>query len=143
MAKAAGVALAGGDLVLPVPPDPGRRRRPDPTRLLARQVARALGLPCRPRALKKVRASPPQTELPYRERRRALRGAFRARRPQLLTGRDILLVDDVATTLATVESAARALLAAGAGSVIALTFARTPLDRASSRPSGRRGSVGG
>jgi predicted amidophosphoribosyltransferase len=61
------------------------------------------------------------------ERRLGLAGAFRARRPERLRERRVLLVDDVATTLATVEAAARALAEGGAAGILVLTLARTPL----------------
>lgn len=52
-----------------------------------------------------------------RERRANMQGAFRVVDPERARGRAVLLVDDVATTMATLESAAAALLAAGAASV--------------------------
>jgi predicted amidophosphoribosyltransferase len=116
------------DLVAPVPRDPRRWKRHEPTALLARAVGRALRLPVRVRALRKVRSTPRQTHRPRLERRLGLRGAFRVGRPERLRGLRVLLVDDVATTLATVEEGARALREAGAARVTALTFGRTPLD---------------
>ena len=71
------------------------------------------------------RATQPQTSL-ARERRLAnLEHGFRCRRPP--EGRRLLLVDDVVTTGATLEAAARCLARAGAGPVTALAAARTPL----------------
>ena len=60
------------------------------------------------------------------ERRRNIRGAFRVAAQGAIENRRLLLVDDVFTTGATVEEAARALRAAGAASVDVLTLARTP-----------------
>jgi predicted amidophosphoribosyltransferase len=115
-----------GDLVVPVPPDPlrwtVRRRAP---RRLARAVARALGLPVAPRALRKCRPTPAQTAAAGAARRSALAGAFAAR-PALVGGRSVLLVDDVATTGATLREAARALVEAGAERVAGLVLARRP-----------------
>ncbi len=116
----------GGDLVVPVPPDPlrwtVRRRAP---RRLARAVARALGLPVAPRALRKRRPTPAQTAAAGAARRSALAGAFAAR-PALVAGRSVLLVDDVATTGATLREAARALAEAGAERIAGLVLARRP-----------------
>ena len=53
-------------------------------------------------------------------------GAFSVGRPELVRGRKILLVDDVATTLATLEELASELKKAGAKSVAAYTLAREP-----------------
>jgi predicted amidophosphoribosyltransferase len=57
-------------------------------------------------------------------RRESVQGAFAARRPRLVKGERILLVDDVFTTGATVSACASALKAAGAQEVFALTVAR-------------------
>ncbi len=53
-------------------------------------------------------------------------GAFKAVKPELVNGRRLLLIDDVATTLATLEALAAELKAAGAKSVTAYTLAREP-----------------
>ena len=75
------------------------------------------------RLLVRTRDSAPASTLHADERRRALQGSFSARRA--LTGATVLLVDDVMTTGATLESAGRALLGAGARSVINCVVART------------------
>jgi ComF family protein len=59
-----------------------------------------------------------------RARRESVENAFDIRRPRLVENENILLVDDVFTTGATVSSCARALKNAGAGEVFALTIAR-------------------
>ena len=102
-------------------------------------LAAALALPCR-RALYRRRATPPQAGLPRAARLANLRQAFRAATPGAIAGRRLLLVDDVATTGATLEAAARALLDAGASRVEAVVAARTP-ETASPELRGRDGSV--
>ena len=110
---------------VPVPFWRGRRRGFNQAELLARPVARALGIPVR-RGLLRRRARPPQTLVSPSARRRNVRGAFRAGRlPGELAGRPLLLVDDVFTTGSTVEAAARALVRAGSGPVDILTVARS------------------
>ncbi len=114
------------ELVVALPPDPlrwGPRRRV--SRRLARMVSRSLGLPSRPRALRKRRSTRSQTRRTREERSLALQGVFTAD-AQALHGRRVLLVDDVATTLATLSDASRALREAGAREIIALVLARTP-----------------
>ena len=77
------------------------------------------------RALLRTRRTPPQTGLSRRERRRNIRGAFSVDEKAGLERQRLVLLDDVFTTGATVEEAARVLLAAGAASVDVLTFTRT------------------
>ncbi len=125
---------ASVDLVLPVPLHPRRMRRRgfNQADLLLRawqeSTAGEAELPKPERCgqvLVRTRATPPQTGLNRRERRRNIRGAFRVVARKRIREKRLLLVDDVFTTGATVEEAARVLVAAGARSVDVLTFART------------------
>jgi predicted amidophosphoribosyltransferase len=114
-------ALDGVDVVTWAPTTVARRRGRgfDHAELLARQVARRLGLPVR--SLLRRDPGPPQTGLAAADRRRGPGFTSRRRAPAR-----VLLVDDVATTGATLAAAAGILRRAGAVSVIALTAARTP-----------------
>lgn len=111
-------------------PSPLRRRLSRgfaPAEILARETARRLGVPCR-RALALRRTPSPQKGLTAAQRKRNLRGVFRAIPKKLDAG--MLLVDDVMTTGATLREGARVLAAAGV-KVRAATFAMTlrrPLD---------------
>jgi len=74
--------------------------------------------------LMRLRATESQAGLSPRERRINLRGAFTVSDPAAVMGKHILLVDDILTTGATVRSAAKELVRAGAASVYVATLAR-------------------
>jgi ComF family protein len=112
------------DALVPVPLAPGRERERgfNQSALLAERVGRALGRPVRTGWLGRARPTRPQSELAADERRRNVRGAFRA--APAVGGRHVVVIDDVLTTGATVTECARALRAAGARIVGVLTVAR-------------------
>ena len=112
-------------IVVPVPLGKNRQqeRGYNQAALLARPVSLALGLPYKPQVLQRKRETRTQVGLTRDERRQNMRGAFTARR-QSVEGRHVLLVDDVMTTGATLNSAAIALKEAGAANIWAITFAR-------------------
>ncbi len=87
----------------------------DQSRLLARVVAKQLGLPAKP-LLRRSRHTRSQTKMSgYAARQENVRGVFAAR--NVTTGSRVLLIDDIHTTGATARAARDALLAAGAGAV--------------------------
>jgi len=100
------------DVVVPMPLHPERLRQRgwNPSALLAREVARALGVRMRARWLTRVRATAPQAGLSADARAHNVAGAFKAAR--VPTG-CVLLIDDVRTTGATLLEAARSLEAVG------------------------------
>jgi predicted amidophosphoribosyltransferase len=109
------------EVVTWAPTTPSRRRARgfDPAEILARAIARRLSLPTARLLVR--RPGPPQTGRPRAERRVGPQMVARAPAPSR-----VLLVDDVATTGATLDAAALALRDAGALSVVAVTVARTP-----------------
>lgn len=117
------VLRAEADVVTWVPLSRRRRARRgfDQAEALARAVARSLGVPAAP-LLRRPRDTRPQARQTAEERRRALRGAFRA---VAVAPPRVLLVDDVLTTGSTAAACAEALRGAGARRVVALTAART------------------
>ena len=102
-----------------------RARGYDQALELAKPLARALRLPMLPDALRRIRATAPQSELDAERRRRNLRRAFDVRRDAPLPAH-VALVDDVMTTGATLHAAADALRRAGVARVDAWVCARVP-----------------
>ncbi len=116
------------DAVLPVPLSRQRlqERGYNQAALFALPLALALGTSYRPAALRRVRHTRSQVELSWEQRQENVAGAFIAA-PDDVSGKTILLVDDVITTGATLNACASALRSAGARTVYAFSVARTPL----------------
>jgi ComF family protein len=117
----------GGEVLAAVPVHAQRRRARgfDQAELLAREVGRRLGLPFAP-LLERAAITSAQHHLGRTARASNVVGAFMVaeRLRGDVTGRWVILVDDVMTTGATLNACAIALLDAGAHAVSALTLAR-------------------
>jgi len=120
--------LEGHTFVLDVPLYPAKltARGYNQAELLARGLAKRKGLFYLAGAAARIKNTPSQTSLTKAKRRENMAGAFKILKPELVNGRSLLLVDDVATTLATLEALAKELKTAGARSVAAYTLAREP-----------------
>ena len=128
MLRAGAELLVEADAVLPVPLHRNRflARRFNQSAELSRAISRQTGLKHLPGVLVRLQSTRPQVGLTAAERETNLSGAFAVpqRLRPLIKDKRLILVDDVYTTGTTVKTATRALLAAGAGSVDVLTFAR-------------------
>lgn len=113
------------DLIVPIPLHARRQRQRgfNQSALLSRHLGRALGVACDEDALRRHRHTQPQIKLSPTERRDNVAGAFTAAASRL-SGKSVLLVDDVYTTGATMAAAAEALTAAGATAVSGYCLAR-------------------
>ena len=118
-------AAAGCDLVLPVPLHPRRlaERGYNQASLLAGQVQRELGGRLATAGLRRVKDTPPQAKLDRVARAQNVATAFQVVAPERLRDRRVMLVDDVATTGATLLACAGALRRAGVAAVDALVVA--------------------
>lgn len=98
------------DWILPVPLHPKRRRERgfDQTLLLAKSLSHKADIPLA-RCLHRTRYTLPQFGLDHESRRRNIREAFKLSRYHELTGKRVLIVDDVMTTGSTVEEISRVL----------------------------------
>ncbi|MBO6797412.1 ComF family protein [Maricaulis sp.] len=119
-----GRQVQDGALILPVPLHWKRlmKRRYNQAGLLARAMARQAGLGFEPDLLLRRKATPSQAGQGARSRKRNVSGAFEL--TGKLEGQDILLVDDVLTTGATVNACASLLKRSGSGRVDVVTLCR-------------------
>ena len=114
--------MTGAACVIPVPLHRSRKRHRGFNQ--AEDLAREMSMPV-VAALRRVSATATQTELPAGQRHRNVRHAFAVTRAAAaLTGKAVVLIDDVSTTGATLDACARVLKQAGIAEVRALTAAR-------------------
>ncbi len=93
--------------------------------IIARELSRALGMATDETSLIRVSSAEKyRAGLDAKGRRETVENAFAVRHPRLVAGEEILLVDDVFTTGATISACSEVLLASGAKSVLILTLAR-------------------
>ncbi len=116
------------DLLIPVPLHRSRLRSRgfNQSVLLAELLAKQWQIPLQRQLLQRTRATIPQMELTRAERLTSLQGAFKVRDSTLISGRRIMLVDDVFTTGSTLAACATTLLQAGCEQVTAVTVAHAP-----------------
>lgn len=121
--------FADADLLVPVPLHRWKlwKRRYNQSAVIAERLSKLSGVPHDPLVLEKRRATKSQGEMPSaKARRRNVLNVFRvpSEKTARVRGRNVLLIDDVFTTGATLNACARALKRAGAARVDALTLAR-------------------
>jgi len=129
MARSGKELIERTDIIVPVPLHRIRlfKRRYNQASLLANVIAKQNLLPVINNLLIRKKNTPPQASLLFRQRIKNVQGAFtfNAKYNEIIKGKNILLIDDVMTTGATIKSCCRRLLKAGASEVNVLTIART------------------
>jgi ComF family protein len=120
------VSGEGERLLVPVPLHRTRlwSRGFNQSALVARELARRLGIAADPLALRRTRRTPPLKGMSPLQRRKTVSGAFRVRDKAAVAGKTIILVDDVLTTGSTADACARTLKRAGAARVELVSWAR-------------------
>jgi ComF family protein len=127
----------GEPLIIPVPLHSSRlnQRGFNQSELIARAALKLVPLGrLSSDILRRTRATETQIGFTREQRQRNIRGAFRVQHRNLISGRDILLVDDVFTTGTTVSECARTLRRAGANRVFVATVARVLLAQNTGSP---------
>lgn len=128
LAKAGAEFLIPSAVIVPVPLHWMRmvKRRYNQAAVLGIKIGKLSGVTCWPDALLRTRHTPPQGHKNAKDRHKNVAGAFDINPSYAgqCSGRDIVLIDDVFTTGATLEECAKVLKAAGAKSVNILTVAR-------------------
>jgi ComF family protein len=128
MARAGRDLTADADALLPVPLHWRRlwARRFNQAAALAGAISAISSVPVLHGGIKRVRATPQQVGLSKPQRADNVQGAFRVptEMKAQIAGKRLILIDDVLTSGATVDTCARALLRAGAAHVDVLVFAR-------------------
>ena len=108
---------------MPLHPSRLRERGFNQSLQLARSIGQQLDLPVQPFSCQRIRDTPSQSSLPWKERDKNMRKAFSCEGD--VAGKHVAIVDDVMTTGATVNELALALLNAGASEVSVWVVART------------------
>ena len=121
------IPLQGFDLVSPIPLHPVRLRERgyNQSALLSLGLSQHYGTLHTEDLLIRQKATHTQTELGAKQRWTNMEGAFRIKNPTDLEGKTVVLIDDLYTTGATLNSAAEVLKTAGASKVGVLTFSIT------------------
>lgn len=128
MTRVGGDLLADADVILPVPLHRWRllTRTYNQSAYLARRIAQLSGVPAEYGALRRVKATPSQGGLSASARKRNVASAFAIIKPEAVSGKRIVLVDDVLTTGATLNACAKVLRHSGATAVDAIVIGRVP-----------------
>ena len=126
MRRAGRDILTDADFLIPVPLHPSRliRRRYNQATLLARALSKITAAELAPDILFRTRRTDSQGGFNARARIANVRGAFSVKTAERIKGRNLVLIDDVLTTGATLEACARSLKRAGAARVDGICLAR-------------------
>jgi ComF family protein len=114
------------DIVSSIPMHPVRifKREINPSHILAKEIAKTLGLEYSNKLLKKARNTPPQSRLKKDKRLDNIKDSFSVNKAFDIKNKNILLIDDLLTTGSTVNECAKLLKRSGSSYVEVVTLAR-------------------
>ncbi|MGE5354536.1 MAG: ComF family protein [Acidobacteriota bacterium] len=115
----------GCDLILPVPLHPVKKaeRGYNQSYYIAKALSITTGIPLNSKILKRVRFTDTQTSLSIAERKDNIKGAFSLKNGAAISGRTLIVLDDVVTSGSTISECGRVLLSCGATKVYAVSAA--------------------
>jgi len=115
------------DLIIPVPLHPIKefQRSFNQSWLIAYHLGKMQRKQTEYAAIVKIKNNRSQTELDNTKRKENVKGVYKVKRASLIENKNILIIDDVYTTGATVEEISKTLIKAGAAKTTVLTVART------------------
>ena len=113
------------DIIIPIPLHSLRKadRGFNQAREIAKGISKNINIPMKANILKRVRFTKTQTKLNLKERKENIEGAFKLNNFKDIKGKNIILIDDVITTGATITECAKILLIGGANKIYALSVA--------------------
>lgn len=114
------------DLIVAIPMHPLKKffREFNHSEILAQELSFKTNIEHSQKNLKRIKLSPSQTKLDSIKRKQNVKNAFCVSKPQQICGKKIMLIDDVATTLSTVNECSKQLYLSGAKFIDVLTIAR-------------------
>lgn len=115
------------DFIIPVPmyKSDKAKRGYNQCELTANELSHISGIPHKFNIVFKIRKTAHQKELSGKERKSNLKNAFALKNPEKISGKNIILIDDVCTTGSTLSEISRLLKNNGAGKIFCLTYCRT------------------
>lgn len=123
----AGFKKENNQIIVPVPLHRKRLRERgfNQSELIANNISKKLDIPVSPRALKRIKNTEHQTKIEERENRlENVKDVFICKKPEIIKGKVVILIDDVTTTGATLNECAKILKLSDAKKVLAFTVAK-------------------
>lgn len=112
------------DLIVPVPIHPLKKveRGYNQSDYIVKGLSKSLNIPYSTKLIKRTRHTESQTKLKMKARAQNVADAFVVRNPKIISGKNILIVDDIITTGATIQECGRVLVKGGAKTVYACSI---------------------